>query len=139
MVVTLQIPIRLSTVRIGPAKAFIIAQTLFAAGFTCFMFSSNFIEFLAAIAVLTLGEITFYPAASAFAANLAPADILGRYIAVMGLFSGIGGSTASIAVFSIYGTLVNKTTVWGIWGAFGFAVLPGYFLLFKITKNHKNK
>jgi MFS family permease len=139
MVVTLQIPIRLSTVRIGPAKAFIIAQTLFSAGFICFMFASNFIEFLAAIAVLTLGEITFYPAASAFAANLASADMLGRYIAVMGLFSGIGGSTASIAVFSIYGTLNNKATVWGIWGAFGFAVLPGYFLLSKITKNHKNK
>jgi MFS family permease len=137
MVVTLQVPIRLSTVRIGPAKAFIIAQTLFATGFTCFMFASNFIEFLAAIAVLTLGEITFYPAASAFAANLAPADMLGRYIAVMGLFSGIGGSTASVAVFSIYGMLVNKATVWGIWGALGFAALPGYFLLSKVTKNHK--
>jgi MFS family permease len=139
MVVTLQIPIRLSTVRIGPAKAFIIAQTLFAAGFTCFMFATDFFEFLAAIAVLTLGEITFYPASSAFAANLAPADMLGRYIAVMGLFSGIGGSTASVAVFSIYGMLVNKATVWGIWGALGFAVLPGYFLLSKISKNHRNK
>jgi len=138
MVVTLQIPIRLGTVRIGPAKAFIIAQTFFAAGFTCFMVASNFIEFLAAIAVLTLGEIIFYPAASAFAANLAPGDMRGRYIAVMGLFSGIGGSTASITVFSIYGMLVNKNVVWGIWGAFGFAVLPGYFLLSKVTKNHKN-
>jgi MFS family permease len=139
MVVTLQIPIRLGTVRIGPAKAFIIAQTLFAAGFTCFMFASNFVEFLAAIAILTLGEITFYPASSAFTANLAPADALGRYIALMGLFSGIGGSTASVAVFSLYGVLVNKTLVWGIWGALGFAVLPGYFLLSKVTKNHKNQ
>jgi MFS family permease len=139
MVVTLQIPIRLSTVRIGPAKAFIIAQTLFAAGFTCFMFASNFTEFLACIAVLTIGEITFYPASSAFAANVAPADMLGRYLAVMGLFSGIGASTASVAVFSIYGMLANKATVWGIWGALGFAVLPGYFLLSKITKDHKNK
>lgn len=139
MVVTLQIPIRLSTVRIGPAKAFIIAQTLFAAGFTCFMFASNFTEFLACIAVLTIGEITFYPASSAFAANVAPADMLGRYLAVMGLFSGIGASTASVAVFSIYGMLAKKATVWGIWGAFGFAVLPGYFLLSKITKDHKNK
>ena len=139
MVVTLQIPIRLGTVRIGPAKAFIIAQTLFAAGFTCFMVASNFVEFLAAIAVLTLGEIIFYPATSAFAANLAPADMRGRYIAVMGLFSGIGGSTASVTVFSIYGMLVNKNTVWGIWGAFGFAVLPGYLLLSKVTKKHKNQ
>ncbi|MGB8779873.1 MAG: MFS transporter [Candidatus Bathyarchaeia archaeon] len=137
MVVTLQIPIRLGTVRIGPAKAFIIAQTLFAAGFTCFMFASNFIEFVAAIALLTLGEMIYYPASSAFAANLAPADQMGRYIAMMGLVSGIGGSTASVAVFSIYGMLVNKTTVWGIWGALGFAVLPGYFLLSKVTKNHK--
>ena len=139
MVVTLQIPIRLTTVRIGPAKAFIVAQTLFAAGFACFTVASNFIEFVAAIALLTLGEMIYYPAASAFAANLAPADQMGRYIATMGLFSGIGGSTASVAVFSIYGMLVNKTMVWGIWGALGFAVLPGYFLLSKVTKNHKNQ
>jgi MFS family permease len=138
MVVTLQIPIRLGTVRIGPTKAFIIAQTLFAVGFTYFMVAANFSQFLAAIAVLTLGEIIFFPASSAFVANLAPEDMRGRYMALMGLFFGIGGSTASLTVFSVYGMLANKSLIWGIWGTLGFAILPGYLLLLRIAGRNKS-
>ena len=134
MVVILQIPIRLGTVRIGPTKAFIIAQTLFGAGFICFMFAADFYQFLVAIAVLTVGEIIFFPASSAFAANLAPAEMRGRYLAMMGLFFGTGSSSASLMVFSIYGVLANKSLIWGIWGTLGFAILPGYLILLKITR-----
>jgi MFS family permease len=133
MVVTLQIPIRKGTVRIGPTKAFIVAQTLFAFGFVFFMFASNFAQFAVAIAVLTLGEITFYPATAAFAANLAPVEMRGKYIALTALFSGIGGSTASVTLFSLYGMLADKSMVWGICGLLAFAFLPGYWLLFKVA------
>jgi MFS family permease len=138
MVVTLQIPIRLGTVRIGPTKAFIIAETLFGAGFICFMFAANFSQFLVAIAILTIGEIIFFPASSAFVANLAPADMRGRYLALMGLFFGIGDSTAELTIFSIYGLLANKSLIWGIWGTLGFAILPGYLMLFKMAKRHRS-
>ena len=137
MVVTLQIPIRLGTVRIGPTKAFIIAQTLFGAGFIYFMFAANFSQFLVAIAILTVGEIIFFPASSAFVANLAPASMRGRYLALTGLFFGIGSSTASLTVFTIYGLLANKSLVWGIWGTLGFAILPGYLMLFKMTGRNR--
>jgi MFS family permease len=138
IVVALQIPIRLGTVRIGPTKAFIIAQTLFGAGFVYFMFAANFSQFLVAIAVLTVGEIIFFPASSAFVANLAPAGMRGRYLALMGLFFGIGGSTASLTIFSIYGLLANKSLIWGIWGILGFAILPGYLMLFKMAKRNRS-
>ena len=137
IVVTLQIPIRLGTMRIGPTKAFIIAQALFAVGFTCLVMAANFSQFLIAIAILTLGEIIFFPASSAFVANLAPEDMRGRYMALMGLFFGIGSSTASLTVFSIFGLLVNKSLIWGILATFGFAIVPGYFLLLR-SKKHKN-
>jgi hypothetical protein len=135
IVVTLQIPIRQGTVRMGPTKSFIVAQTLFASGFVFFMFASNFAQFVVAIAVLTLGEITFYPATSAFAANLAPVEMRGEYIALTALFSGIGGSTASVTLFSLYGMLADKSMVWGICGLLGFAFLPGYWLLFKVARS----
>ena len=137
MVVALQIPIRLGTVRIGPTKAFIIAETLFGAGFICLMFAANFSQFLVAIAILTIGEIIFFPASSAFVANLAPADMRGRYMALMGLFFGIGAATTELTIFSIYGSLVNKSLIWGIWGTLGFAILPGYLMLFKMAKRHR--
>jgi len=138
IVVTLQIPIRLGTIRIGPTKAFIIAQALFAVGFTYLIVAASFSQFLIAIAVLTLGEIIFYPASSAFVANLAPEDMRGRYMALMGLFFGIGGSTASLTVFSIYGVLANKSLIWGILGTFGFAILPAYLLLLRIARRNKS-
>jgi MFS family permease len=138
IVVALQIPIRLGTVRIGPTKAFIIAQTLFGAGFICFMVATSFPQLLVAIAVLTIGEIIFFPASSAFVANLAPAAMRGRYLALMGLFFGIGGSTTSLTIFSIYGLLAKKSLIWGIWGTLGFAILPGYLMLFKMTKRNRS-
>jgi MFS family permease len=138
LVVTLQIPLRFGTMRIGPTKSFIIAQTLFAAGFAYFMVAANFSQFLVAIIVLTLGEIIFFPATSAFAANLAPPDMRGRYMALMGLFFGIGGSTGSLATFSIYGALASKNLIWGILGIFGFAILPGYLLLLRMARRNKS-
>jgi hypothetical protein len=57
--------------RIGPTKGFIIAQLLYAVGFTYFMFAKDFMQFALGVAVLTIGEITFVPASSGFVANLA--------------------------------------------------------------------
>ena len=59
-------------------------------------------------------------------------------MALMGLFFGIGGSTASLTVFSIYGVLANKSLIWGIWGTLGFAILPGYLLLLRIAGRNKS-
>jgi hypothetical protein len=62
----------------------------------------------------------------------------GRYLALMGLFFGIGGSTASLTIFSIYGLLADKSLIWGIWGTLGFAILPGYLMLFKMAKRNRS-
>jgi MFS family permease len=137
MVVTLQIPIRKGATKLGPTKAFIIAQLLYAAGFTYFMLATSFYEFLAGIIVLTLGEITFVPASSGFVANLAPADMRGRYMAMLGLFFGIGGSAGSQLAFSVFGILADKRLVWGIFGTIGFATLLGYGLLLKMANKDK--
>jgi MFS family permease len=139
MVVTLQIPIRKGTMKIGPAKAFIIAQLLYAVGFTYFMFATSFYEFLAGVVVLTLGEITFVPASSGFVANLAPADMRARYMAMLGLFFGIGGAAGSQIAFSIFGILADKRIVWGILGSIGFATLLGYGLLLKMANKENTR
>jgi len=89
--------------------------------------------------VLTLGEIIFVPASSGFVANLAPADKRGRYMAMFGLFFGIGGSAGAQLAFSIFGALANKELTWGIFGLIGFTTLIGYALLFKMAKNVKKE
>jgi MFS family permease len=137
MVVTLQIPIRKAAMMLGAAKAFIVAQLLYAIGFTYFMFAADFFQFVAGIVVLTLGEIIFVPASSGFVANMAPADMRGRYMAMLGLFFGIGGSAGSQIAFSIFGILADKRVIWGILGIVGFATLLGYGLLLKMVSESK--
>ncbi len=131
MVVLLQIPLRKGTMRVGSTKTFIIAQTLYAAGFAFFMLSSDFLHFLVGVAVLTIGEITFVPAVNGFVANLSPPDKRGRYIALLGLFFGIGGSVGSFLGFGLFDILPDKTMVWGLIGGIGFATLPGYVYLMR--------
>lgn len=133
MVVTLQIPIRKATMRIGSTRAFIVAQTLYAVGFTYFMLSRDLAQFLIGVVVLTLGEIVFFPASSGFVADLSPADMRGRYMALLGLFYGTGGSVGSLIGFTLYDILPNKGVIWGILGTVGFATLPGYLYLLKVV------
>jgi MFS family permease len=137
MVVALQIPIRKGAVKIGAARAFIVAQFLYALGFTYFMFAVGFTQFLIGVIVLTLGEITFVPASSGFVANLAPADMRGRYMAILGLFFGIGGAEGSQIAFSLFASLTDKKYVWGVLGLIGFATLVGYVSLAKMTSRRK--
>lgn len=137
MVVALQIPIRKGAMRIGAVRAFIVAQFLYALGFTYFMFAVSFTQFLIGVIALTLGEITFFPASSGFVANLAPLEMRGRYIAILGLFFGIGSAAGSQIAFSLYATLTDKKLVWGVLGLVGFAALVGYVFLAKMASKRK--
>ena len=134
MVVTLQIPIRKGAVRIGSTKAFVVAQLLYAVGFTYFLVSRDFLQFLVGVVVLTLGEIIFSPAISAFVANLSPVDMRGRYMALSGLFYGVGSSVGTMVGFRLYDVLSNKELIWGVLGSVGFATLPGYLYLMKANR-----
>jgi len=138
MVVALQIPIRKAAMRVGSTKAFIVAQLLFAAGFTYFLVSKDFYQFLTGVVVLTLGEIAFMPASSGFIANLSPSDMRGRYMALSGLFFGIGGSVGSMIGFRLYDVLTNKEFIWAVLGAIGFTTLPGYLYLLKAHRKMQN-
>nr|MDO8097922.1 MFS transporter [Candidatus Njordarchaeota archaeon] len=140
MVVTLQIPIRKGAMRLGATRAFILAQLLFTAGFAYFMIAVDFSQFLVADVVLTLGEITFFPSSSGFVADLAPPDLRGRYMAVMGLFFGIGSSTSSFIVLSVYGELkraYQNRLIWGFLGLVGFATLSGYVALSRLARRKR--
>lgn len=134
MVVFLQIPIRKGAMKVGSTKAFIIAQIFYAAGFTYFMLAKEFAHFLIGIVILTIGEIIFVPAINGYVANLSPVDKRGRYMALTGLFFGIGGSVGSLIGFGLYDILLDKAMMWGFLGIVGFATLPGYIYLMKVSR-----
>jgi MFS family permease len=54
-------------------------------GFSMFGFVTAFLLFVAAIVIITIGEMIVMPTSSALAANFAPEEMRGRYMAVFGL------------------------------------------------------
>jgi len=60
---------------------------LYAIGFGMFGFISAYSLFILAALVITLGEMIVEPISQALAANFAPPDMRGRYMAVFGLSS----------------------------------------------------
>jgi MFS family permease len=54
-------------------------------GFGMFGFVTAYWLFAAAIVIITIGEMVIMPTASALAANFAPEDMRGRYMAVFGI------------------------------------------------------
>ena len=71
-------------------------------GAVCVMLSGSFAGFWLSFVVMTLGEMTLVPTATTYVANMAPADMRGRYMSLY-------GTTWSIAraIGPAYGGLLN--------------------------------
>jgi len=74
------------TIRKYPPFLMMLFGTLFfIAGFTMIGFVGGTALFLLAVIIITIGEMIVFPTNQAIAANFAPADMRGRYMAVYGL------------------------------------------------------
>ena len=65
---------------------------MYAVGYLCFGFAPSFFFAVAAIVVVTLGELAVSPGLQALGANMAPKAEKGRYLGVQGLFQQVGSS-----------------------------------------------
>jgi MFS family permease len=74
------------TIKYRPPFLMMAFGTIFyMAGFGMFGFISNYWLFALAIVVITIGEMIVVPTSQALAANFAPVEMRGRYMAVFGL------------------------------------------------------
>lgn len=108
-------------------------------GFGMFGFVGTFWLFVAAIVVVTIGEMIIMPTSSALAANFAPEDMRGRYMAVFGLSwtipATIGPSAAGLIIDNY-----NPNLLWYIGAAIcAFAVLCFYILHLWLGKSDRFK
>jgi len=128
MVVLLQYGVTRITERYHHLPVLAVGSVFSAIGVGSVALGWNFPTFLASMVVLTIGEMTLVPTATALAANLSPPDMRGRYMSAFGLTWGIGygigpviggflhDSLAPVAIW--YGGLVMGATA-----AIGFILL----------------
>jgi MFS family permease len=97
-------------------------------GFSMFGFVSAYAMFMLAIVIITIGEMIIMPTTQALAANFAPEDMRGRYMAVYGLTwmlpATIGPGAAGV-ILDHY----NPNLLWAIGGALcAFSAVSFYML-----------
>lgn len=97
-------------------------------GFGMFGFVSTYLLFDLAIVVITMGEMIVVPIGQALAANFAPEDMRGRYMAAYGLSWAISSTIGPAAAGYILDNF-NPNLVWYIGGALCALAALGYYAL----------
>jgi MFS family permease len=93
-----------------------LGTVFYAIGFSMFGLISAYVLFVLAIVIITVGEMIIMPTSQALAANFAPVDMRGRYMAVFGLSwaipSTIGPGAAGLILDNF-----NPNLLWYVGGA----------------------
>jgi MFS family permease len=105
-----------------------LGTVFYVVGFSMFGFISVYALFILAAVVITIGEMIVVPTSQTLAANFAPVDMRGRYMAVFGLSwavpSTIGPGLAGLILDNF-----NPNLLWYMGGALCIISALGYYVL----------
>ena len=133
LVVLLQLPAVSLLERGGPRRSLVLGPALYAVAFLAVGASGSFPTLVAAMVLVTAGEVVFAPALSDMAAHLGDPRHLGRAFGLFGLMQQLGLSVGPLVGGLLYDHL--RTTPLLMWGALsaGMSVLGiGYFVFARV-------
>jgi len=132
MVVTLQVFVTRKTKHYRPLFVMGLGALFYALGVTSIAFGTTFWHFWGSMIVITLGELMLVPTATTYTANLAPADMRGRYMSIFSLSWGIGTGIGPV----VGGYLNDTIRPQAIWYGGGLIGLAGalWFIIQTLTK-----
>jgi MFS family permease len=96
---------------VPPMLGLAIACLFYLLGFGMYGFVSNYLLFMLAMLIITIGEMLFFPTSQALVARLAPEDKRGRYMAIFGFSYTIPSATGTLVAGIIVDTL-NPNWLW---------------------------
>jgi MFS family permease len=134
MVVFLQIGITAFTKRFKPLAMMTLGMVLYALANGMVGLGTGFWWFWTAMVVMTFGELVIVPTSSTYVANIAPADMRGRYMSIYGLTWSFGQG-----VGPVLGGLLNDHlgphAIW--WGgmAIGLISASGLFTIARFVRH----
>ncbi len=130
MVVLLQLPITRVTEKVARLPLIALGAILYAVGVASVALASTFPHFVASMAILTLGEMIVVPTATAVTADLAPAELRGRYMGVLGLTWNVGFGIGPI----LGGVIIDQIAPRALWPIMGSAALVGALILLLLAR-----
>jgi MFS family permease len=134
VVVVLQFWVTRRTKRFAPMLMMVVGTLLYMVGLTMYGIVDLYALFVAAMVLITFGEMIILPVGQTLTANFAPEDMRGRYMALFGLSWTVA---AAIGPFGAGIIMDNYNPDW-IWYAAGITsafAAAGYFALYLATKD----
>lgn len=128
MVVFLQVFITRITKRFHPLPVMAVGTFFYAIGVGSVALGHSFLGFWISMIIITIGELILMPTASSYAAELAPPDMRGRYMSVVGLTWSVATGIGPILGGFLNDNIAPAATwyggfVVGMIGIFGFLLL----------------
>ena len=134
MVVLMQFPITRRIKDYPPMLMMTFGTVLYAIGFAMYGFVSAYFMFVAAMVIITIGEMIVSPVSQALVASFAPEDMRGRYMAVSGFSWGIPFAIGPyLAGLIIDGP--NPNNLWYVAGFVGLLAAFGFLGLHRSQKH----
>ena len=128
IVVLFQFPITRRIEKRAPMRMMALGAALLAVGFTMYGFFAAYVMFLAAMAVITLGEMVMVPVSNALVFQFAPQEMRGRYSFVYGLSWGISFAAGPVLAGLIMDNL-DPNWLWYACGLLGLAATLGFLTM----------
>ena len=128
LVVLFQFPITRRLEKHPPMAMMAIGAALLGAGFAMYGFFSTYVFFLAAMLVITIGEMIMLPISNALVAKFAPETMRGRYSFIYGISWGIAYAAGPYLAGLIMDN-VNPNWLWYACGILGLAATLGFLSL----------
>jgi MFS family permease len=128
MVVTLQLLITRYTKRRPPLWMLALGTLFYSVGVGSIALGRGFWGFWVSMVILTIGELILIPTSTTYTANLAPAEMRGRYMSIYTLTWGIGNGVGPI-LGGFLNDNISPPSIWygglviGLIGTFLFANL----------------
>jgi len=111
--------------RYPPMLMMAAGTALYMVGFAAYGFVAVYPAFLAAMLVITVGEMIVVPVSNALVARFAPAEMRGRYMAIAGLSWGIPSAVGPLAAGIILDNY-NPNLVWYAAGGLAAVAALGF-------------
>ena len=128
LVVLFQFPITRRLEKRPPMAMMAIGAALLGIGFAMYGFFSTYSLFLAAMLVITIGEMIMMPISNALVAKFAPEDMRGRYNFIYGISWGIAYAAGPYLAGLIMDN-ANPNWLWYACGILGITAMLGFLIL----------
>lgn len=128
MVVTMQFAITRLTRRYRPLMVVALGSLFYGIGVGSIALGASFGAFLASMVVVTIGEMVMVPTSTAFAANLAPVEMRGRYMGIYTITWEISSGIGPV-IGGLLNDHISPASIWhggllmGLVAALGFVIL----------------